>query len=663
MLRLRNAVSLFSLLLLTIFGMNSAASAQCERPQMLLIVDKSSSMLGELEPGLSKWDAAVTALGSVTGEFADNIDFGLSVFPRERRCEPGEVVVDVGRRSSADILAGLGSPPPSGGSWTPMAATLDVAADYAPLQDGSRENVVVLITDGWEWCDPYNASTRFNVVESVSDLRAQGVTVFVIGFGESVDAVALNRAATAAGTARAGCDVGSSDPSAADNCYLSALDEVSLREAIGRVAGATAAEECDGIDDDCDTLIDEDFDTDGDGFTTCGTRTDTPGAPDPGRVDCRDDDGDVFPTATEVCDGVDNDCDGETDPGCDCTFGETRACGSDVGACMAGTQECLAAGWGECVGAVNGTENEACNAVDEDCDGVIDEDAPCPEGSLCDDGRCVDFTEPPPADLDTDGDGLLDEEECPGGRELDSDEDGIPDCEDPDDDNDGILTINERPSRMNVDTDGDGRPNHLDPDDDNDGVPTLDERPGGVDAQTDEDGVPDHLDVDDDNDGQLTSTERPGGADRDTDGNGTPDHLDPDDDGDTLPTRQERPGEMDTDFDADGMPNHLDPDDDNDTIPTQQERQEDTTPDDDYDDDGSPSYLDTDADADGVDDIVELDGDDDGDGAPNYLADDGLGGGGLGYAGGGAGCSASGTGAPIFALFMAFLFLPRRRRD
>ena len=59
-------------------------------------------------------------------------------------------------------------------------------------------------------------------------------------------------------------------------------------------------EACNGEDDDCDGSVDEDFDQDVDGWTTCAG-------------DCEDLDPYAYPGATESCDGVDNDCDGLTD--------------------------------------------------------------------------------------------------------------------------------------------------------------------------------------------------------------------------------------------------------------------------------------------------------------------------------------------------------------
>jgi len=127
-------------------------------------------------------------------------------------------------------------------------------------------------------------------------------------------------------------------------------------------------ESCNNVDDDCDGDTDEMLQqTCGidEGICQSGTETCVSGV----WGSCF---GSIDP-GTETCNTFDDDCDGDTDEGCNCVNGTQQQCGTNVGQCEFGTQTCVNGDWDSCSGGI-GPTTELCNGLNDDCDADIDED-------------------------------------------------------------------------------------------------------------------------------------------------------------------------------------------------------------------------------------------------------------------------------------------------
>ena len=339
----------------------------------------------------SRWDVAQNALkeavyeygGTSAQNFRDRkIHFGLVSFNQLASVDAA-IVSD-----PPQVKAILDGTQPTGGTHYTNALLeaqkhLRETVDRDPLR--GRPTHILLLTDGEpsEGCqspravinDLYTGTGPYRLVDK--DGLVYPVKTYVLGFGSGITTSArscLGDLAQAGGTRRC-------DPSV-PGCvaYYAADNDAQLRAALDAIINNATQEICDGIDNDCNGLIDDHPSCQScqDGQTracyTGSAATQDRGSCKSGVETCQGGKwgacvGEVLPQP-ELCDGLDNDCDGAIDNGL------RRSCQT---ICGEGTEICRVGRWEACSAPV--PTPEICDGIDNNCDGTIDEGCDCTEGS------------------------------------------------------------------------------------------------------------------------------------------------------------------------------------------------------------------------------------------------------------------------------------------
>ncbi len=390
---------------------------------------------GQLEPGDPDFGVSQLAVGAQYLNGPNGAAVRTNYDGASNGCGNADLLVTPGPGSRDDVLAwmdGRENYPAEkelrANGWTPLTASMRSARERVRrmIRDDAdamcRPYYVLLLTDGYQQCpnqdgsvEPARTQIRDALVGIADELRhldvdgtPHEVRTFVVGFGRGTRFVdELDAVARAGGTA-----VDANGRPNPNGGAFQANDPDGLREALrGAIDQARPREVCDGADNDCDGDIDEDFPRLGDacevGRGECADSGELRCNAEGDGLECSVVPGDA---AAERCNGLDDDCDGAIDEGTlnrcgECGVEPAEVCNGRDDDCDGEIDEGLLNRCGGC-----GDEPiEVCNGRDDDCDGRVD------EGVLNACGACGDVPSEICNCVDDDCDNLIDEhsDNCP----------------------------------------------------------------------------------------------------------------------------------------------------------------------------------------------------------------------------------------------------------
>jgi len=173
-MRAKYSPLILTLLLTLLLPLQGATAAEPEREQVIMVLDASGSMWGQIK-GRTKIDISRQVIDGLLNDWDPKVDLGIMTYGHRRKgdCNDIEMIVPISQVNPDSAMSILNKLNPKG--KTPLSAAVKQAAEA--LRYTEERATVILISDGRETCN-------MNPCELGSTLEQGGVdfTTHVIGF-------------------------------------------------------------------------------------------------------------------------------------------------------------------------------------------------------------------------------------------------------------------------------------------------------------------------------------------------------------------------------------------------------------------------------------------------------------------------------------------------
>lgn len=246
-LRLRRVVLRALLACALLLGVGAETRARGGRcPNLVIVLDASESMgwapdgTDPAPPGGSRWEISIKALKEVLDNYGGQMPIGLSVFASDGVCEGGKLVIAPAYDTRDKIKQVIDATKPE--SSTPTSPTIENLRREAALRDPSRQQYLLLLTDGEPNCTMDEPSLTYEALRAAR-LQSPSIKTFVLGLGTlpAASTLIMDKMAEAGGTAVTG----------GAHAYYTAEDLPSLKAALAKILAVVTGEFSSACDDSC----------------------------------------------------------------------------------------------------------------------------------------------------------------------------------------------------------------------------------------------------------------------------------------------------------------------------------------------------------------------------------------------------------------------------